>query len=181
MHKSHRLGAPHMRAPCPASLRPCHDAMLPRGRGTRQGEGKVDRTLPKWPASLGKMPLSGPIPAVTSGGCIPGRAGSVPGARLQLLVIRLLGQDGSKLRSTHPTANRPHVGCIGASSPFSHLPPPPWPLLPPSSSHPQGPAPPALPRAHSSLTRLQGPVSSEQGEEDSLHDGGRGRAEPGRL
>ena len=73
--------------------------------------------------------------------------------------------------------------CLEPLLPFASSPPPPpsWPLLPPSSSHPQGPAPPALPRAHSSLTRLQGQVSSKQGEEESLHDGGHGRAEPGRL
>lgn len=37
VHKSHRLGALHTGAPCPTSRRPCHDATLLRGRGTRQG------------------------------------------------------------------------------------------------------------------------------------------------
>lgn len=54
----------------------------------------------------------------------------------------------------------------------SQPPLPSGPLLPPSSSHPQGLLPQLCPRAHPSLTRLQGQVSSEQGEEESLHGGG---------
>lgn len=150
----------------PKALSQCH---IPEREGHQAGEGRVDRTLPKWPASPGKVPLSGLVPRTMSGGCIPGRAGSVPGARLQLLVIHLLGQDRSKLRSTQRRANRPpaarlHAGSTGASSPFF--------CLPPSSSHPQGLLPQLCPRAHPSLTRLQGQVSSEQGEEESLHGGG---------
>lgn len=161
----------------PKALSRCH---APEREGHQAGEGRVDRTLPKWPASPGKVPLSGLVPGAMSGGCIPGRVGSVPGARLQLLVIHLLGQDRSKLRSTQRRANRPpaarlHAGSTGASNPFCL--PPPSHLLPLGPSClPHRPTPRALlpqlcPGAHPSLTRLQDKVSSEQGEE-SLHGGG---------
>lgn len=127
----------------PKALSQCH---IPEREGHQAGEGRVDRTLPKWPASPGKVPLSGLVPRTMSGGCIPGRAGSVPGARLQLLVIHLLGQDRSKLRSTQRRANRPpaarlHAGSTGASSPFFCLPPPSHllPLGPSCLPHPPTP------------------------------------------
>ena len=94
-------------------------------------------------------------------------ASSPPARRLHQRLEPLLLPASSQPACTQAPPAPQALLLLASSQP----PPPSRPLLPPSSSHPHGPAPPALPWAHPSLTRLQGQVSSEQGEEESLHGG----------